>query len=154
MIPLFFRGMIYTSIERFVEAQERSYLTALKEIKKGHKETHWMWYIFPQIKGLGYSELSQYYGITNVEEAIEYLNHPILSQRLFQISTELLKCQSNDAKEVFGYPDNLKLKSSMTLFSMVSNESVFNEVLEKFFDGEKDKTTVELITNLSDTEKK
>lgn len=133
------------SLERFIEAQEQSYETALNEIKKGRKRSHWMWYIFPQIKGLGHSSTAQYYAIQNRAEAEAYLNHPVLSKRLFEISEELLKIESNDASKVFGYPDDLKLKSSMTLFSLISKKSVFKRVLDKFFDGEIDERTVELL---------
>lgn len=133
------------SLERFIEAQEKSYEIALNEIKKGRKRSHWMWYIFPQIKGLGHSSTAQYYAIQNRAEAEAYLNHPVLSGRLFEISEELLKIESNDASKVFGYPDDLKLKSSMTLFSLISKKSVFKRVLDKFFDGEIDERTVELL---------
>jgi uncharacterized protein (DUF1810 family) len=132
-------------LERFVEAQEHSYEVALAEIKSGRKRSHWMWYIFPQIKGLGHSSTAQYYAIQSRAEAEAYMNHPVLSKRLLEISEELLKLDSNDAGEIFGYPDNLKLKSSMTLFSLVSRKTVFKRVLDKFFDGEIDKRTVELL---------
>lgn len=104
-----------------------------------------MWYIFPQIKGLGHSSTAQYYAIQNRAEAEAYLNHPVLSKRLLEISEELLKIESNDASKVFGYPDDLKLKSSMTLFSLISKKSVFKRVLDRFFDGEIDERTVELL---------
>lgn len=99
------------SLERFVKAQEGSYEIALNEIRQGQKRSHWMWYIFPQIKGLGYSSTAQYYAIQDENEAENYLNHPILSKRLMEISEELLKLDSNNASEVFGYPDDMKLKS-------------------------------------------
>lgn len=133
------------NLERFVEAQERSYECALNEIKKGRKCSHWMWYIFPQIKGLGHSSTAQYYAIQNKAEAEAYMKHPVLSGRLLEISEELLNIDSNDASEVFGYPDDLKLKSSMTLFSLVSRKTVFKRVLDKFFDGEIDESTVEFL---------
>ncbi len=133
------------NLERFVEAQEESYETALNEIKKGRKESHWMWYIFPQIKGLGHSPTAQYYAIQGRAEAAAYLAHPVLSKRLLEISEELLKIESDDASLVFGFPDDLKLKSSMTLFSLISQHTVFKRVLDKFFDGEIDERTVELL---------
>ena len=133
------------NLERFVNAQEESYEIALNEIKKGRKRSHWMWYIFPQIKGLGHSSTAQYYAIQNRAEAEAYLAHPVLSKRLLEISEELLKIESDDASEVFGYPDDLKLKSSMTLFSLISKKTVFKRVLDKFFDGEIDDRTVELL---------
>lgn len=132
-------------IQRFVEAQKHSYDTALEEIKRGKKRNHWMWYIFPQMKGLGYSSTAQYYGIENRKEAEEYLAHPILGSRLLEISKELLKLESNDPRAVMGDPDNWKLKSCMTLFEIVSNEPVFGQVLDKFFGGERDKVTVEML---------
>ena len=132
-------------IQRFIEAQKRSYDTALEEIKRGKKRSHWMWYIFPQMKGIGYSSTAQYYGIENRKEAEEYLAHPILGSRLLEISKELLKLESNDPRAVMGEPDNWKLKSCMTLFEIVSNEPVFGQVLDKFFGGEQDKVTVEML---------
>lgn len=132
-------------IQRFVEAQKHSYDTALEEIKRGKKRSHWMWYIFPQMKGIGYSSTAQYYGIENRKEAEEYLAHPILGSRLLEISKELLKLESNDPRAVMGDPDNWKLKSCMTLFEIVSNEPVFGQVLDKFFGGEQDKVTVEML---------
>lgn len=136
------------SLERFVKAQEESYEIALNEIKQGRKRSHWMWYIFPQIKGLGYSSTAQYYAIQDKKEAENYLKHPILSKRLVEISEELLKIDNDNASEVFGYPDDMKLKSSMTLFYLVSEKIVFKRVLEKFFCGELDKRTVEILKEL------
>ena len=136
------------SLERFVKAQEGSYEIALNEIKHGRKRSHWMWYIFPQIKGLGYSSTAQYYAIQDKQEAENYLKHPILSKRLMEISEELLKLDSNNASEVFGYPDDMKLKSSMTLFHCVSGNKLFQKVLEKFFDGVLDEKTVVILEEL------
>lgn len=136
------------SLERFVKAQDQSYENALNEIKRGRKRSHWMWYVFPQIKGLGYSSTAQYYAIQNKEEAKEYLNHPILSKRLVEISEELMKLESTNANEIFGYPDDMKLKSSMTLFSLVSEQEIFKKVLDKYFDGKIDERTVEILKEL------
>ena len=136
------------SLEQFVKAQEGSYEIALNEIKHGRKRSHWMWYIFPQIKGLGYSSTAQYYAIQDKQEAENYLKHPILSKRLIEISEELLKIDNDNASEVFGYPDDMKLKSSMTLFYLVSEKVVFKRVLEKFFCNELDKRTVEILKEL------
>ena len=136
------------SLEQFVKAQEGSYEIALNEIKRGRKRSHWMWYIFPQIKGLGYSSTAQYYAIQDKKEAENYLKHPILSKRLVEISEELLKIDNDNASEVFGYPDDMKLKSSMTLFYLVSEKVVFKRVLEKFFCNELDKRTVEILKEL------
>lgn len=114
------------------------------------KKTHWMWFIFPQYKGLGFSETSKFYSIQNLAEAREYLNHPILGPRLRQITNELLLLHENDAHKVFGSPDDLKLKSSMSLFSTVdqSEDKPFKKVLGKYFDGQFDEKTIELINRV------
>lgn len=132
-------------LDRFVKAQEYDYAIALNEIRNGKKRSHWMWYIFPQIKGLGYSSMAQYYGIQNRKEAEEYLNHPLLGIRLREITTVLLNLESVNVSEIFGYPDDIKLKSSMSLFYLVSNEEIFKKVLEKYFDGNIDNKTIELL---------
>jgi len=134
------------NLQRFIDAQEKAYATALSEIKKGRKQSHWMWFIFPQIRGLGFSSTSQYYGIKNIQEASEYLNHELLGQRLVGISIELLAADTGDAHQIFGSPDDLKLKSSMTLFSAVEHaDPVFQKVLDKFFNGGKDQLTLQLM---------
>lgn len=132
-------------LERFLVAQAHVYPYALSEIKNGHKRSHWIWFILPQIQGLGYSVKAQYYAIKNIEEANVYMAHPILSKRLIEISNALLALHTNDAREVMGYPDDLKLKSSMTLFSLVSENPIFQQVLDKFFYGEKDRQTILMI---------
>lgn len=134
-------------LSRFIKAQEGSYEQALSEIKSGRKRSHWMWYIFPQYKGLGYSETSKYYSIKDLDEAKRYLSHPILGERLRSISKELLALNENNANRVFGSPDDLKLKSSMTLFAAIelSPENIFKKVLEKFFNGQADDNTLNLI---------
>ena len=132
------------SLARFLLAQEDSYAIALNEIKQGEKKSHWMWYIFPQIKGLGYSYTAQYYAIQTKQEAEEFLQHPILAARLYEITNELLKIDGKNASEIFGYPDDMKLKSSMTLFYLVSHNDIFLNVLEKFFSGELDINTVKI----------
>lgn len=108
------------NVERFVEAQQHSHDKALAELKKGRKQTHWMWYIFPQIRGLGFSETSQHYAIKDLDEAEEYLEHPVLGSRLVFLCNLLLALKSIEANDIFGTPDNLKLKSSMTLFAGVA----------------------------------
>src|SRR6476469_7431294 len=105
------------NLKRFIDAQATSYANALSEIKNGRKRSHWMWYIFPQIQGLGFSETSRYYAIKDIDEAEEFLKDPVLGPRLLKICNELLQLRSNDAHSIFGSPDDLKLKSSMTLFS-------------------------------------
>ena len=133
-------------LNRFIQAQEADFPIALSEIKNGRKKSHWMWYIFPQIKGLGLSQTSIYYAISDIEEAENYLNHPILGSRLIEISNELLKLDSKDALSIFGSPDDLKLKSSMTLFSQIEKTNpVFQLVLDRFFKGEKDKQSMQII---------
>lgn len=131
-------------INRFLDAQEYDYELALSEIKNGRKVNHWMWYIFPQIRGLGESSTSLYYGIKDLDEASEYLNHEILGSRLMEITNELLKLETNNSNEVFDYIDAMKLKSCMTLFDMVSDNDIFNKVLEKFYNGEKDELTISI----------
>lgn len=134
-------------LNRFIKAQENSYEQALSEIKAGRKRSHWMWYIFPQFKGLGFSETSKYYSIKDLDEAKRYLNHPILGERLKTITNELLALNENNANKVFGSPDDLKLKSSMTLFATIniSEENIFNAVLDKYFNGQTDNKTLTLI---------
>ena len=137
-----------SGLERFIEAQKNAYETALNEIKNGHKNSCWMWYIFPQIKGLGMTQTSQYYGIDNIEEAIDYLKNELLKTRLIEISNALLELEEVDIKKIMGFPDNLKLKSCMTLFkkaeelSEVKCDNIFQKILDKFFEGEDDSKTL------------
>jgi uncharacterized protein (DUF1810 family) len=134
------------NLDRFLKAQEEDYETALSEIRSGHKRSHWIWYIFPQLKGLGFSSTSEYYGINGLSEAKSYMENEILRARLIEISEALLTLESSDAEDVMGYPDNLKLMSSMTLFAEAApEEKVFQRVLDKFFGGKKDQRTLELI---------
>ena len=134
------------NLQRFIDAQETSFEAALSEIKNGRKKSHWMWYIFPQIQGLGISETSKFYAIKDLNEAEEFLKHPILGHRLVRLCNELLKLESDDANRIFGSPDDLKLKSSMTLFSSLNINPVFQMVLEKFFHGTEDMKTLEIIS--------
>jgi uncharacterized protein (DUF1810 family) len=134
------------SLNRFLDAQESSYETALAEVRNGKKRSHWMWYIFPQIQGLGFSETSKYYAINNLAEAEAFLQHAVLGSRLIHICTELLRLKSNNATHIFGSPDDMKLKSSMTLFASVPNANpVFQQVLDHFFNGTKDEKTLQQI---------
>ncbi|NTE04565.1 DUF1810 domain-containing protein [Agrobacterium tumefaciens] len=131
------------NLDRFLKAQKSTYDIALNEILNGRKTTHWMWYIFPQLSGLGRSEMATYYGIKDLKEAKEYLKHPILGQRLLEISTALLKHTSKSANEIFGSPDDQKLHSSMTLFSSVENaDPVFKEILNQFYNDHLDLSTI------------
>lgn len=133
------------NLERFINAQQYDYPVALYELKAGYKESHWMWFIFPQYKGLGYSSIAKYYAIQSKEEAIAYVHHPILGKRLMEISQVLLDLNCDDATAIFGSPYNLKLKSCMTLFYIVSKESIFQQVIDKFYHGQYDQRTIELL---------
>ena len=133
------------NVSRFIEAQENTYSAALSEIRNGQKRTHWMWFIFPQIKGLGNTQTSVKYSINDINEAIFYINHPILGNRLKEITGELLKIKDKSALDIFGSPDDKKLKSCMTLFSIASQDSIFRQVLSQFFNLEKDGKTLDII---------
>ncbi len=134
------------NLKRFIDAQESDYEIALSEVRNGRKQSHWMWYIFPQIQGLGFSEASKFYALKDINEAEEFLKHSVLGKRLVCICNELLGLECNDATKIFGSPDDLKLKSSMTLFSSLHNSNpVFQLVLEKFFNGAKDNKTLRMI---------
>ena len=136
------------SIDRFLKAQKNTYEEALAEIKNGKKRSHWIWFIFPQIQGLGFSAISQEYAIKDLEEAREYLNNPLLKERLLEISKALIDLPEFDPTKVMGYPDDLKLCSSMTLFHVVDpEEPVFKLVLDKYFDGKIDKNTIRILEN-------
>lgn len=134
--------MDITSLDRFLEAQEGMYEIALEEIKNGEKESHWMWYIFPQLRGLGRSQMAHVYGIDGIEEARAYLKHPVLSKRLIEITEALLMHKGKSIKDIIGGIDAMKLKSSMTLFASLSeNNSVFHQTLDCFYNGEMDINT-------------
>lgn len=145
-----FKGMTDISpLKRFLDAQEHDYPVALTEIKAGRKRSHWMWYIFPQIQGLGFSETSRHYAIKDVAEAQKYLADPVLGSRLIEISRELIQLESDNATTIFGSPDDLKLRSSMTLFSSLANTNpVFDLVLGKFFHGAKDPKTLTIMQSM------
>ena len=133
-------------LERFIRAQETDYRTALTEIRNGRKRSHWMWYIFPQIAGLWFSSTSKYYALKDLGEAKAYLDDETLGKRLMEISGALLNLEISDAAKIFGTPDDMKLRSSMTLFSRVKGaDPVFQKVLDKFFGGLSDEKTVRLL---------
>ena len=133
-------------LSRFLEAQKNSYDIALREILAGRKRSHWMWYIFPQIRGLGYSAMAQHYAIRDLGEAREYLQHPLLGPRLIEISEALLALEESDPRRVMGSPDDLKLRSCMTLFQCAApDQPVFGKVLDKFYGGKPDGRTLEIL---------
>ena len=135
-----------SDLQRFTDAQKDDYAVALSEIKSGRKRSHWMWYIFPQIAGLGFSSTSKFYAIKDRSEAESYLAHPVLGRRLTEISNALLEIEGKTANQIFGSPDDVKLKSSMTLFGALdAADPVFGKVLDKYFGGAKDYKTLELI---------
>lgn len=134
------------NLDRFLKAQASNYDAALREICAGQKRSHWIWYIFPQIQGLGFSSTAQYYAIEDLDEARAYLQEPTLRARLLEISEALLQLDSNDPTRVMGYPDDLKLRSSMTLFAEAEPEcEVFQKVLDKYYGGRKDSRTLEIL---------
>lgn len=133
-------------LTRFLDAQNQMYLKALAEVRNGKKESHWMWFVFPQIKGLGFSETAKFYGIAGLEEAEAYLAHPVLGKHLIEISEALLKIEDKTAAEIFGTPDDMKLRSCMTLFAKVpGTNEVFEKILDKYFGGSHDDYTEELL---------
>ena len=138
------------NLKRFLDAQTNDYSTALREIKNGRKQSHWMWYIFPQIKGLGISETAIFYSLNDIQEANAYLKHPVLGTRLLEISNALLGVAGKSANQLMGSPDDMKLKSSMTLFSSLDNaDPVFKAVLNKYYEGVPDQRTLSIINDVS-----
>jgi uncharacterized protein (DUF1810 family) len=130
-------------LERFVQAQAPVYATVLKELRAGHKRTHWMWFIFPQLDGLGRSEMARRYAIRSGDEAAAYLAHPVLGARLRECATIVDSLDGHTVDEIFGHPDDLKFRSSMTLFADVApDEAVFQDCIDKYFDGEPDDETL------------
>lgn len=141
-----------TDLQKFLDAQENGYSfgsdykTALSEIRNGMKISHWIWYIFPQIKGLGISSVTAYFSINNLNEAVDYIQHSVLCERLVEISSELLKSETNDLMVIFGDPDAFKVRSCMTLFKYAAPElTVFQQVLDRFCNGTEDYRTVEIL---------
>jgi uncharacterized protein (DUF1810 family) len=133
-------------LNRFVQAQQHDYAQALAEIRSGRKRSHWIWYIFPQFEGLGQSSMSRRYSIKSVAEAEAYLRHPLLGPRLIECCEGVLGVEGRSAREIFGYPDDVKLKSCATLFARVSPAgSVFDRLLDKYFQGARDDKTLRLM---------
>lgn len=132
-------------IDRFLEPQKTAYPVALEEVRNGRKGSHWMWYIFPQLRGLGQSTAAWYYGIADLQEASAYLAHPVLGGHLREITQASLELPESDPTKLFGWPDNMKFHSCMTLFAMVSGDDLFIRALNKFFDGQKDSLTMGML---------
>lgn len=134
------------NLSRFVEAQEQSYDIALQEIKQGYKQSHWIWYVFPQIKGLGYSTMAQFYAIQSLDEAKAYLQHLLLRVHLIEITEALLLHSNQSAEQIFGYIDAVKVRSSMTLFNFVEPNSLFQRVIDVFYNGIADDKTLRIVS--------
>ena len=135
------------NLQRFLDAQENDYADALREIKQGYKQSHWIWFIFPQMRGLGRSSMAEYFGISSIEEARAYLDHPILKARLIEISTALLQHKGNStAYEILGTIDAIKVRSSMTLFDYIMPHAIFAEVLDAFYNSQRDELTLKFIS--------
>lgn len=137
-------------LDRFLEPQRTGYPTALKEVGNSRKVSHWMWYIFPQLRGLGQSHMAWYYGIEGLEEAKHYLTHPVLGQRLREITAAALELSDADPGNIFGWPDDMKFRSCMTLFSQVSQDGLFQQALDRFFGGQADEATLYLLRKRGD----
>ena len=136
------------TLQRFLDAQDKVYETALAELRAGRKRTHWMWFVLPQIAGLGHSSTAAYYAIADLAEARAYLAHPLLGARLAECAGALLGVTGRTAHEILGSPDDLKLRSSMTLFAQVAGpDSVFRRVLERYYGGEADARTLDLLSS-------
>jgi len=138
-------------LQRFLAAQAEVYECALGELRRGRKESHWIWYIFPQVVGLGRSPMAQRYAVQSRDEAIDYLNHPVLGGRLQECCEALLTHSGKRAEDIMGNPDDLKLRSSMTLFAAVSDsDSIFNQVLDAFYAGQMDERTITFLSAETD----
>jgi uncharacterized protein (DUF1810 family) len=134
-------------MNRFIEAQERDYKIALNEVQSGKKLTHWIWYIFPQMRGLGHSYYAHLYGIKNIEEAREYLQDKILGERLREITNALLEHYDKTADDIFGDLDAMKVKSCMTLFDAISPNDIFDKVLDRFYEGKRCELTIRALNS-------
>lgn len=137
------------SLHRFIDAQEKVYPRVLNELRNGEKTSHWMWYIFPQIAGLGLSDTAKYYSIHSIQEAKDYLSHTLLGKRLLECSTLLLNINGKTANDILGSPDDIKLRSSMTLFNFIArDQKVFAGMLQKYFSGKPDEKTLTILQRL------
>ena len=148
------------NLQRFLGAQESFYAQTLKEIRNGRKTSHWIWFIFPQVRGLGHSPMAENYGIGSLDEARAYLNDPVLKSRLIEISTALLqhsKCgffrKPKTAEQILGYTDALKVRSCMTLFDLIEPNAIFAQVLDAYYNGELDNLTLQILELIQNTER-
>jgi len=142
------------NLNRFTSAQAEVYADALAELRSGRKRTHWMWFIFPQIEGLGQSATTQFYAIKSLDEARQYLAHPVLGARLLECAEAVYAIQGRSISEIFDFPDDLKLKSCMTLFACIAGPgSVFARLLDKYFHGGRDEKTLHLLEEFKDGQK-
>jgi len=138
------------NLHRFLDAQERVYDTVLAELRAGRKSSHWIWFIFPQIAGIGHSAMAQQFAITSLDEAKAYLEHPVLGSRLRTCTQLVLDVEGRSAEEIFGYPDNLKFRSCMTLFLTAATDNrLFKDALLTYFDGKPDQLTIDILTQQS-----
>ncbi|MCC7400286.1 MAG: DUF1810 domain-containing protein [Chitinophagaceae bacterium] len=146
--------MVKKDLGRFIKVQETDYAIALAEIRSGKKSSHWMWYIFPQLCDLGHSDISLFYAIADLKEATEYLDHPVLGFRLREIASELLRLEQTNASLIFGFPDDVKLRSSMTLFAIAdgSADNIFKKVIDRYFKGQFDQKTLDLLQHQEKSE--
>lgn len=135
-------------LERFIRAQDPVFRDVLAELARGRKQSHWMWFVFPQIAGLGFSTMSQHYAIGSRAEAAAYLAHPVLGPRLIQCTRLVLAVDGRTINAILGAPDDAKFRSSMTVFDAVSDEAVFDKALAKYFAGERDDATLEILASL------
>ena len=133
------------NLQRFVLAQQPAYATALSELKAGRKRTHWIWFVFPQVEGLGHSEMSKRYSIRSAAEALAYLAHPVLGTRLAECTRAVLAVADRSPNEIFGSPDDLKFRSSLTLFDAVDAGGIYRRGLDQFFQGERDPATLAVL---------
>jgi len=139
-------------LQRFIHAQQQVYDSVLAELRAGQKSTHWMWFVFPQIDGLGYSLTTRLYAIKSLAEARAYLAHPVLGPRLKECAELVLAISGRTASQIFGFPDEMKLQSSMTLFELAAGQGgVFARVLERYFQGERDQRTLEILREMKHT---
>jgi uncharacterized protein (DUF1810 family) len=135
-------------LQRFVDAQRRVYADVTAELKRGEKRSHWMWFIFPQVVGLGFSSISERFAIGSPEEAMAYLAHEVLGPRLRGCTRLVLDARDKTAHEIFGSPDDLKFRSSMTLFAAVSDDPLFGEALARYYGGDKDQATLGILARI------